>query len=94
MKGNKTIAKWNVQRTNIHGGRVVEVVNISKWSGMDTTLLTALSTFGHGIKKFEIDGESMYLLQMIDTYNNNNRPGMSLNCIQLWSLLQLPPSHP
>jgi len=29
---------------------------------MDITFVTELNTFSHGIKKFEIDGESMYLV--------------------------------
>ena len=54
---------WNVQRANIHGGRFGEIIKLCKRSGMDITFVTELHTFSHGIKKFEIDGESMYLLQ-------------------------------
>ena len=67
VKGNKTIATWNVQRANIHGGRFGEIVKLCKRSGMDITFVTELSTFSHGIKKFEIDGESMYLLHSTRT---------------------------
>ena len=62
-EGNKKIVMWNVLRTNIHGGRFGEIVKLCKRSGMDITFVTELNTFSHGIKKFEIDGESMYLLQ-------------------------------
>ena len=34
---------------------------------MDITCMTELKTFSHGIKKFEIDGESMYLLHSTKT---------------------------
>ena len=34
---------------------------------MDITFVTELNTVGYGIKKFEIDGESMYLLHSTKT---------------------------
>ena len=34
---------------------------------MDITCMMELNTFSHGIKKFEIDGESMYLLHSTKT---------------------------
>ena len=67
MKGNKTIATWNVQRANIHGGRFGEIVKVCKRNGTDITFVTELNTFSHGIKKFETDGESMYLLHSTKT---------------------------
>ena len=67
IKGNKTIATWNVQRANIHGRRFGEIVKLCKRSGMDITCMTELNTFSHGIKKYEIDGESMYLLHTTKT---------------------------
>ena len=67
LKGNKTITTWNVERANILGGRLGEIVKLCKRSGMDITFVTELSTFSHGIKKFEIDGESMYLLHSTRT---------------------------
>ena len=66
-KGNKTIATWNVQRANIHGGRFGEIIKLCKWNGTDITFVTELNTFSHGIKKFETDGESMYLLHSMKT---------------------------
>ena len=67
MKGNQTIATWNVQRCNIHGGRFGEILKLCKRNGRDITFVTELDTFSHGIKKFEIDGESMYLLYSMKT---------------------------
>ena len=67
VKGSKIIATWNVQRANIHGGRFRKIVKLCKRSGMDITFLTELHTFSHGIKKIEIDGESMYLLHSTKT---------------------------
>ena len=63
VKGNKTIATWNVPGANIHGGRFGKIVKLYKQNGTDITFVTELNTFSHGIKKFETDGESMYLLQ-------------------------------
>ena len=49
-------------RANIHGGRLGEIVKLCKWNRTDITFVTEFRTFSHGIKKFEIDEESMYLL--------------------------------
>ena len=62
VKGNKTNATWNVQRANIHGGRFGEIVKPCTRSEMDIAFVTELNTLNHGIKKYEIDRESMYLL--------------------------------
>jgi len=62
VKGNKTIATWNVPRVNIHGGRFREIVKLSKRSGMGITFVSELNIFSHDIKKFDIDRDSMYLL--------------------------------
>ena len=67
VKGNKTIATWNVQMANIHGGRFGEIVKSCKWNGTDIPFVTKLNTFSRGIKKFETDGESMYLLHSMKT---------------------------
>ena len=64
VKGNKTMATWNVQRATIHGSRFGEIVKCKR-NGTDITFITELNTFSHGIKKFETDGESMYLLHSI-----------------------------
>ena len=46
----------------MHGERFGVMVKICKRGGKDITFMTEPSTFNYGIKKFEIDGESMYLL--------------------------------
>jgi len=40
---------------------------------MDITFVTELNTFSHGIKKFEIDGESMYLVHSMKKRSINER---------------------
>ena len=57
IKGNKTIATWNVQRANIHGRRFGEIAKLCKRRGLGITCMMELNTFNHGIKKFDIDGE-------------------------------------
>ena len=61
IQGCKTIATWNEQRANIHGRRLGEIAKLCKQSGMDIGVMAELKTFSHGIKKFEIDRESVYL---------------------------------
>ena len=45
VKGNKTIAMWNVQGANVHGGRFGEIVKLCKRNGADITFVTELNTF-------------------------------------------------
>ena len=67
VKGNKTIATWNVQRANIHEGKFGEIVKLCKRNGTDITFVTVLNTFSNGIKRFEINGESVYFLHSAKT---------------------------
>jgi len=66
-QNNRNVECAEDQYTHIHGGRFGEIVKLCKRSGMDIAFLTELNTFSHGIKKFEIDGESMYLLHSTKT---------------------------
>ena len=63
-KGNKTIATWNVFCT-FQGQYTRKILH--KRNGTHINFVTELITFSHGIKKFEIVGESMYLLHSTKT---------------------------